>query len=93
MSLFTSRIEEMLLEGVAAGFFRSDLASKDTARYLIALFQGLMMRWSVFDFEYSIEKEGQQVWRFFDAAIRVNPPVVPPASGCHIPPPDRHSGW
>ncbi len=62
----------MLVEGVEAGLFRSDLVSKDTARYLIALFQGLMMRWSVYDFEFSIEKEGQQVWRFYDIAIRAN---------------------
>ena len=72
MSRFTSRIEAMLLEGVDAGLFRKNLVSKDTARYLIALFQGLMMRWSVFDFEFSIEKEGQQVWRFYDSAIRAN---------------------
>jgi len=72
MSQFTTRIEKMLVEGVEAGLFRSDLVSKDTARYLIALFQGLMMRWSVYDFEFSIEKEGQQVWRFFDPAIRAN---------------------
>jgi len=72
MSHFTSRIEGLLLEGVKAGLFRSDLVSKDTARYLIALFQGLMMRWSVYDFEFSIEKEGQQLWRFFEPAIRAN---------------------
>jgi AcrR family transcriptional regulator len=72
MSHFTSRIEGLLLEGVEAGLFRGDLVSKDTARYLIALFQGLMMRWSVYDFEFSIEKEGQQLWRFFEPAIRAN---------------------
>ena len=72
MSRFTSRIEGMLLEGVEAGLFRSDLVSKDAARYLIALFQGLMMRWSVYEFEFSIENEGQQVWHFFESAIRAD---------------------
>ena len=72
MSRFTSRIEGMLCEGVEAGLFRNDLVCKEAARYLIALFQGLMMRWSVFDFEFSIEIEGKQVWRFFDSAIRTN---------------------
>ncbi len=72
MSRFTSRIEGMLVEGVEAGLFRSNLVSKDAARYLIALFQGLMMRWSVYDFEFSIEQEGQQVWRFFESAIRAD---------------------
>jgi AcrR family transcriptional regulator len=71
MTQFTGRIAGLIEEGIEQGVFKPQVNPTDSAKYLIALFQGLMMRWSVFDFEFQIEKESEPLWQFFSNSIKV----------------------
>lgn len=71
MTQFTERIASLIEEGIAQGVFTPDVKPTDSAKYLIALFQGLMMRWSIFDFEFQIEKESEPLWQFFSSSIKM----------------------
>jgi hypothetical protein len=69
MNNFTNRITKLINQGVTEGVFSKDVQADSAAKYLIALFQGLMMRWSIFDFEFQIENESANLWRFYSNAL------------------------
>ena len=70
MNNFTNRITSLINEGIEDGIFNKDVKAENTAKYLIALFQGLMMRWSIFDFEFQIENESANLWQFYSNALK-----------------------
>ena len=70
MKQLTGRIAGLISEGINEGVFGPDVQATDSAKYLIALFQGLMMRWSIFDFEFQIEKEAEPLWAFFSNSLK-----------------------
>lgn len=70
MTQFNGRIAGLIEQGIAEGVFNSDVHAMDSAKYLIALFQGLMMRWSIFDFELQIENESEPLWNFFSHSLK-----------------------
>jgi TetR/AcrR family transcriptional regulator len=49
----------LLAEGVAEGCFRNDLNTDETALLIVSLIQGLVMRWSITDFELPLEAQGE----------------------------------
>lgn len=64
MDRYTSRMSALLAEGIESGHFRSDLDTEASARYIIALIQGLIARWSIFDFEFPLDAQAEPLWRF-----------------------------
>jgi len=70
MTQFTGRLTGLIEDGIKEGNFNANTNPADAARFLIALFQGLMMRWSVFDFEFQIEKESEPLWQFFSSSLK-----------------------
>jgi AcrR family transcriptional regulator len=73
MENYTDRVSMLLAEGVAEGCFRSDLDTDETARLIVSLVQGLVMRWSITDFEMPLEAQGDAVWRLLEPALGVRP--------------------
>jgi len=69
MMQFTGRIAELINDGITEDVFNRDVQAIDSAKYLIALFQGLMMRWSIFDFGFRIEDESEPLWKFFSHSL------------------------
>lgn len=70
MNKFTNRIANLINEGIEEGVFSKEVNTDHTSKYLIALFQGLMMRWSIFDFEFQIENESAYLWKFYSNALK-----------------------
>lgn len=70
MKQFTGRIADLISDGVESGVFNQDVQAVESAKYLIALFQGLMMRWSIFDFEFDIKDESEPLWHFFSHSLK-----------------------
>ena len=58
MTRFQSLLVEALTEGRDRRVFRADLAPQDAATLLIALVQGLAIRWSLGQRAFSLEAEG-----------------------------------
>ncbi len=69
MNNFTNCLTRLINQGVTEGVFSKDVQANSAAKYLIALFQGLMMRWSIFDFEFQLENESANLWRFYSNAL------------------------
>ncbi len=63
------RIARLLTEGQETGRFRADFEPEETARYIGALLQGTIMRWSIMDFNFSLEEEADALWRFLWPAL------------------------
>ena len=79
MARYTSRLETLLQEGIVQGYFRQDLDTGETARLIVAMIQGLVMRWSLSDFEFPLEQQGEVLWRFLEPVL-ATPGSSPPAA-------------
>ena len=89
MATYTQRLAGLIREGMDQGRFRDDLDPDETARLIVATIQGLVMRWSLSDFEFPLQHQGDALWRLLapalvalDAPTDVHEPVpTHPASG------------
>lgn len=70
MDGYVQSVTQLLEQGVREGAFRSDLDAEMAARYIAALIQGLVMRWSVYEFNFSLEKEAEPLWQFLWPSIK-----------------------
>jgi len=64
MDRYTTRMSALLAEGIESGRFRPDLDTDAAARFIIALIQGLIARWSICDFEFPLDAEAEPLWQF-----------------------------
>lgn len=64
-----ARIARLLDKGRDCGCFRADLDAEQGARYIGALLQGTIMRWSIQDFSYPLEDEAECLWGFIGPAL------------------------
>ena len=72
MNRYIARVTQLLNEGKQADIFRNDLDADQTARYVAALIQGLVLRWSVYEFNFSLEKEAEIIWKFLQPVLIKN---------------------
>lgn len=70
MNSYMKRVTQLLNEGIETGIFREDLNADETARYITALIQGLVLRWSIYEYSFSLEKEDDLVWNFLQPTLR-----------------------
>lgn len=70
MDGYVQSLAKMLQQGVDEGVFRADLDSQQVARYIAAMIQGLVMRWSVYEFSFSLEDEAEPLWQFLWPSLR-----------------------
>lgn len=70
MERYVRHVESILRDGIAAGMFRADLEPTATAWWIAATVQGLIMRWSLHDFEFPLEDEASDLWRFLEPVLR-----------------------
>lgn len=70
MDGYVQSMTQLLEQGVREGAFRQDLDPEKTARYIVAIIQGLVMRWSVYEFNFSLEKEAEPLWQFIWPSLR-----------------------
>jgi len=69
MERYQERVARILAEGKESGCFRADLDENEAAKMIAATFQGVVMRWSLYDFNFPIEEEAERLWRYIHAAL------------------------
>ena len=69
MEAYTQRLSQLIKEGIKSGIFVKGTNSDESAKYLIALFQGLLLRWSLYNFEFSLAEESEKLWRFYRTTL------------------------
>lgn len=72
MNGYIKRVTQLLQQGKECGVFREDLDVDQTGRYIAALIQGLVLRWSVYEFNFSLEKEAEIIWKFLQPVLKTN---------------------
>lgn len=70
MNGYIKRVTQLLEQGKKDGLYREALNAEQTARYIAALIQGLVLRWSVYEFNFSLEKEAQNIWDFLQPVLK-----------------------
>ena len=73
MNRYTREVAKLIREGMTSGHFRDDLDAEKTACYLAALIQGVVMRWSIFNFDFDLEQEADGVWDFIHHSLLYRP--------------------
>ncbi|MFW5926982.1 MAG: TetR/AcrR family transcriptional regulator [Wenzhouxiangella sp.] len=69
MATYTSTVAGLIREGMEEGRFREDLDAEETAQMVLALVQGLVMRWSISDFDFPLEDRSAALWRLLQPAL------------------------
>ena len=69
MNRYITRVTQLLQQGKECDVFREDLDVDQTARYIAALIQGIVLRWSVYEFNFSLEKEAEIIWEFLNPVL------------------------
>ena len=63
MDRYTQALTRLIEEGMWEKRFRRDLEPQETARILISMIQGLVVRWSLSNYAFELEDEAEAVWR------------------------------
>ena len=71
MNGYIQQVSQLIREGQAAGLMYESLDVEESAWLVAALIQGLVMRWSIFDFDFDLAAEAEPVWEFIAAALLV----------------------
>ncbi len=72
MNGYIKRVTQLLQQGKESGAFHKNLDVDQTARYIAALIQGLVLRWSVYEFNFSLEKEAKIIWKFLQPVLKAH---------------------
>jgi AcrR family transcriptional regulator len=70
MGNYYNFMAKLIREGQAEGCFRANLDADESARFVVALIQGFLMRWSIFDYDFELQDEAEPLWNFVSAAIK-----------------------
>lgn len=71
MNGYVQQVSRMIREGQAAGLMRESMDADESAWLVAALIQGLVMRWSIFDFDFDLVAQAEPLWEFIAAALLV----------------------
>jgi TetR/AcrR family transcriptional regulator len=80
MDRYTGHVARLIEEGVRQGRFRADVDPEESARLLAAVMQGLIMRWSVYDYAFPLESQSEAVWRLMRSALATDQGERDPAA-------------
>lgn len=69
MERYITHLETIIQSGIDSGEFRKDLDPAQTARFIAATIQGLIMRWSIYEFSFNLEEEAPVLWNFFEPIL------------------------
>lgn len=72
MDRYVEAVAGLIEEGIWEGRFRSDLDPRETARLLISLIQGLVVRWSLSEFAFDLEDEAESIWRILGPGLETD---------------------
>lgn len=72
MERYTAYLQTIIQDGIDSGRFRQTLDPEGTARFVVAEIQGVVMRWSIYDFEFRLEDEVDAVWRVLESALVIS---------------------
>jgi hypothetical protein len=68
---FAGRLEEVVRAGQSSGDIRRELDARVVVLTFISMIQGLMFRWSLSGFSFSLAREGLKLWKNFEKCLAV----------------------
>jgi TetR/AcrR family transcriptional regulator len=74
MYAFSDTLANLIKAGQKNGSVQRELDPKTTSLMLIAMVQGLMFRWSLSGFSFSLHAEGRKLWTHFEIFIQKTNP-------------------
>lgn len=78
MDRYISHVQRLIEDGQADGSFEKSTDARKSAKFVAATVQGLLLRWSIYDFEFALDRESENLWNFIHAALRPLQPCNPP---------------
>lgn len=69
MYRFIDRLEAVVRQGQEHGELAGDIDPRVTVLMFISMVQGLMFRWSLSGFSFSLPREGMKLWKNFERCI------------------------
>ena len=66
---FGARLESVIRDGQKTGAFSKNIDPRLTVLMFISMLQGLMFRWSLSGFSFSLRSEGMKLWKNFERCL------------------------
>lgn len=73
MGGYADRLTGLIREGAQEGRFPLVRDPATAAWQVVALIQGTLLRWSLYDFSHDLEEQAEPLWEFVARALGVNP--------------------
>ena len=74
MDRYTGHVQRLIENGQAQGSFDQGIDARKSAEFVAATVQGLLLRWSLYDFEFALDRESENLWKFISAALKPSTP-------------------
>lgn len=66
---YIAHVQKVIEDGQREGIFGTDIPAHDSARLVAATVQGLLIRWSLYDYDFPLQEQGGSLWRYISAAL------------------------
>ena len=74
MARMTEAFTQLIRDGLESGAFASKQSPEDMAKLVVSTMQGTLMRWSIHDYSYELQNEGQVLYEYYmQALLATNP--------------------
>ncbi len=77
MERYIETVAGLIRDGIDSGCFDPGLDARVSAELIAATVQGLVMRWSIHDFDFPIEEQAGPLWRHLRSALTCPTQTIP----------------
>jgi hypothetical protein len=70
MKGYAGRITDLIGEGIEDGSFKPDVDSAVLGQAVVTMIQGLLLRWSLYDYGFALQPQASEIWDFFKPSLK-----------------------
>ncbi|MDC9720595.1 MAG: TetR/AcrR family transcriptional regulator [Gammaproteobacteria bacterium] len=75
MARMTEAFTQLIQDGMDSGVFANQQSAQVMAKLVVSTMQGTLMRWSIHDYNFELQAEGQALYGYYMQALLANNPA------------------
>ncbi|HCH32347.1 MAG TPA: TetR family transcriptional regulator [Oceanospirillaceae bacterium] len=75
MARMTEAFTQLIQDGMDAGMFTCQQSAQEVAKLVVSTMQGTLMRWSIYDYNFDLQAEGQGLYQYYMQALMAQNPA------------------
>jgi len=70
MKGYAGRITDLIGEGIVDGSIKADVDPNVLGQAVVTMIQGLLLRWSLYDYGFDLKPQADEIWFFFQPSLK-----------------------